>query len=113
MFVVGEMKVPRCQGRLRLLKSQIFRVEGHFRGAGYNDAAEGHRRRYGGGVVSHVGSRLLADLGERTTLIAELSTALAGLRKPRARHDPGRVLVDMSAGTMRSFLPVGARPPAA
>jgi len=47
-------------------------------------------------VVSHAGSRLLADVADRTTLTAELSEALAGLRKPRARHDPGRVLVDMA-----------------
>ena len=50
----------------------------------------------GEGVVSHAGSRLLADVADRTMLTAELSEALAGLRKPRARHDPGRVLVDMA-----------------
>src|SRR4051794_19951739 len=48
------------------------------------------------GVVSHAGSRLLADLADRTTLTGELSLALTELRKPRARHDPGRVLVDMA-----------------
>jgi hypothetical protein len=50
----------------------------------------------GAGVVSHAGSRLLADIADRTTLTAQLSEALSGLRKPRARHDPGRVLVDMA-----------------
>jgi hypothetical protein len=50
----------------------------------------------GTGVVSHCGSRLLADAANRTTLTGELSLALAELRKPRARHDPGRVLVDMA-----------------
>src|SRR4051794_41820547 len=50
----------------------------------------------GEGVVSHAGSRLLADVADRTTLTAQLAEALAGLRKPRARHDPGRVLVDMA-----------------
>ena len=50
----------------------------------------------GEGVVSHAGSRLLADVADRTMLTAELSEVLAGLRKPRARHDPGRVLVDMA-----------------
>jgi hypothetical protein len=50
----------------------------------------------GEGVVSHVGSRLLADVADRTTLTAQLSAALGGLGKPRARHDPGRVLVDMA-----------------
>jgi hypothetical protein len=50
----------------------------------------------GEGVVSHAGSRLLADVADRTTLTARLAESLAGLRKPRARHDPGRVLVDMA-----------------
>ncbi len=50
----------------------------------------------GKGVVSHAGSRLLADVADRTTLTAQLAEELVGLRKPRARHDPGRVLVDMA-----------------
>jgi hypothetical protein len=50
----------------------------------------------GAGVASHVGSRLLADVADRTTLTTELSQALSGLRKPRSRHDPGRVLVDLA-----------------
>ena len=50
----------------------------------------------GEGVVSHAGSRLLADVADRTTLTGQLCEVLVGLRKPRARHDPGRVLVDMA-----------------
>lgn len=50
----------------------------------------------GVGVVSHAGSRLVADVADRTTLTGEFSEALAVLRQPRARHDPGRVLVDMA-----------------
>ena len=50
----------------------------------------------GEGVVSHAGSRLLADVADRTTLTAALGEVLGGLRKARARHDPGRVLVDMA-----------------
>jgi hypothetical protein len=50
----------------------------------------------GRGVVSHAGSRLLADLADRTTLTAGLSAVLAGLGRPRAVHDPGRVLVDLA-----------------
>lgn len=50
----------------------------------------------GAGVVSHAGSRLLADVADRTTLTGELSQATDGLRPPRARHDPGRVLVDLA-----------------
>lgn len=45
--------------------------------------------------MSHAGSRLLADVADRTTLTGQLSEAL-DRRKPRARHDPGRVLVDMA-----------------
>jgi hypothetical protein len=47
-------------------------------------------------VISHVGSRLLADVADRTTLSGELAQALGGLRRPRTRHDPGRVVVDMA-----------------
>jgi hypothetical protein len=50
----------------------------------------------GRGVVSHAGSRLLADLAERTTLTGELSGGLGHLARPRAVHDPGRVLVDLA-----------------
>ena len=50
----------------------------------------------GTGVASHVGSRLLADVADWTTLTGELSDALAGLRRPRSRHDPARVLVDLA-----------------
>lgn len=50
----------------------------------------------GEGVVSHAGSRLLADVADRTTLTGELAEALAGLLKPRARQDPGRA--DSRAG---------------
>ena len=50
----------------------------------------------GRGVVSHAGSRLLADLADRSTLTRRVSAALAGLGRPRAVHDPGRVLVDLA-----------------
>jgi hypothetical protein len=50
----------------------------------------------GEGVVSHAGSRLLADIADRTTLTGQLAETLVGLRKPRARHDPGQILVDMA-----------------
>ena len=49
-----------------------------------------------GGVISHAGSRLLADLADRTTLTSELAEALAQLGRPRAVHEPGRVLVDLA-----------------
>ena len=47
-------------------------------------------------MVSHAGSRLLADLADATTLSGELSQALRGVRGPRPRHDPGGVLVDLA-----------------
>jgi len=50
----------------------------------------------GRGVVSHAGSRLLADLADVSTLTAQLGQVLAPLRRPRAVHDPGRVLVDLA-----------------
>ena len=50
----------------------------------------------GAGIVSHAGSRLLADLADSTTLTGEVSQVLAGLSRPRTRHDPGRVLVDLA-----------------
>jgi hypothetical protein len=50
----------------------------------------------GRGVVSHAGSRLLADLAGRTTLTGALTGALGHLTRPRAVHDPGRVLVDLA-----------------
>jgi Transposase DDE domain group 1 len=50
----------------------------------------------GAGVVSHVGSRLLAGMADRTGLTESLSDALAGLRERRSGHDPGRVLTDLA-----------------
>jgi hypothetical protein len=50
----------------------------------------------GAGVVSHVGSRLLAGLADRTGLTAAFSDALVGLRERRSGHDPGRVLTDLA-----------------
>ena len=50
----------------------------------------------GRGVVSHAGCRLLADLADRTTLTGRLSAVLARLGRPRAVHDPGRVLLDLA-----------------
>lgn len=56
----------------------------------------------GTGVVSHAGSRLLADLADQTTLTGELPLALAELHKPGARHDQGRVLVDVAVAVAAS-----------
>jgi Transposase DDE domain group 1 len=50
----------------------------------------------GRGVASHAGSRLLADLADRSGLTEALGDALAGLRSRRSGHDPGRVLVNVA-----------------
>jgi Transposase DDE domain group 1 len=50
----------------------------------------------GTGVVSHVGSRLLAGMADRTGLTEAFSGALAGMRERRSGHDPGRVLTDLA-----------------
>src|SRR5664279_1123791 len=50
----------------------------------------------GAGVVSHAGSRLLADLADRTTLTTQLSQVFAGRVRPQTLHDPGRVLTDLA-----------------
>src|SRR5512135_87981 len=50
----------------------------------------------GAGVVSHVGSRLLAELADRAGVTGRFAEALAGLRERRSGHDPGRVLVDLA-----------------
>jgi len=50
----------------------------------------------GSGVVSHAGSRLLAELADRAGVTGLFSAALAGLRERRSGHDPGRVLVDLA-----------------
>ncbi|MER7469055.1 IS1380 family transposase [Streptomyces sp. NPDC097981] len=53
-------------------------------------SADGH------GVVSHAGSRLLADLADATTLTSAFSDALHRLRPRGTGHDPGRVAVDLA-----------------
>ncbi len=50
----------------------------------------------GGGLVSHSGSRLLAELAERSGLETELSKVLAPMARRTRRHDPARVLVDLA-----------------
>lgn len=50
----------------------------------------------GRGVVSHAGTRLLADVAERSGLGGDLSVVLAPIVKRRRRHAPGDVLVDLA-----------------
>ncbi|MCC3773010.1 IS1380 family transposase [Streptomyces sp. UNOC14_S4] len=50
----------------------------------------------GRGVVSHAGSRLLADLAEATGLTRAFSGALRHLRPRGTGHDPGRIAADLA-----------------
>ncbi|MEU7171219.1 MULTISPECIES: IS1380 family transposase [Micromonospora] len=50
----------------------------------------------GRGVVGHASARLLADVAEVTGLTGAFGEALAGLRRRRGQHDPGRVAVDLA-----------------
>jgi hypothetical protein len=50
----------------------------------------------GRGVVSHAGSRLLADLADATGLTAAFIQMLRRLRPRGTGHDPGRIAVDLA-----------------
>ena len=50
----------------------------------------------GTGVVSHVGTRLLADVASATGLPAAFDDAASGRRRRRSVHLPGRVLTDVA-----------------
>jgi len=50
----------------------------------------------GAGVVSHAGSALLAQVADRVGLTESLSLGLAGIKRRRRGHDPGRVIRDLA-----------------
>lgn len=50
----------------------------------------------GEGLVSHAGSALLAGVADKTGLTTALSAGLAGTRRRRGGHDPGRVIRDLA-----------------
>jgi thioesterase domain-containing protein len=50
----------------------------------------------GRGVVSHAGSRLLADLADATGLTAAFTDTLRRRRPRGTGHDPGRIAVDVA-----------------
>ncbi|WP_329193635.1 IS1380 family transposase [Streptomyces sp. NBC_01435] len=50
----------------------------------------------GGAVVSQAGGVLLVETVRKTGLDTAISAALAPWRKPRAVHDPGKVLLDLA-----------------
>ncbi len=50
----------------------------------------------GTGLVPHAGSRLLAEMADRTGLTHAMSEVLADRLAPQTAHDPGRVLVNLA-----------------
>ncbi len=70
-------------------ESTTFRVN-------FNDRRRVMVRADGEGLVGQAGSRLLAELAERSGLEAELSRALAPLAKRVRHHAPVPVLVDLA-----------------
>lgn len=50
----------------------------------------------GVGVVSQAGAVMLVETARATGLDRELSQALGGWRRPVARHDPGKVVLDLA-----------------
>ncbi|MBD8057328.1 IS1380 family transposase [Rhodococcus ruber] len=50
----------------------------------------------GTGLVSHAGAILLLRTAEKTGLATALTTELAPYRKPLARHDPGKIVLDLA-----------------
>ena len=52
----------------------------------------------GNGTVSQAGAVLLVETVRKCGLDTAISTALAPWRKPRAVHDPGRILLDVALG---------------
>jgi Transposase DDE domain group 1 len=50
----------------------------------------------GSGVVSQAGGLLLVDAARASGLDVGLSEALAPWRKPLARHDPAKIVVDLA-----------------
>ena len=50
----------------------------------------------GAGLVSHAGSALVAQVADQLSLTRALSLGLAGLKRRRRGHDPGRVIRDLA-----------------
>jgi hypothetical protein len=79
-----------------LLRSQIREPRGTFKVKATRTRPAVEVSADGDGVVSHVGSRLLADLADRTTVTVGLSAVFGGRAAPQIAHDPGRVLTDLA-----------------
>jgi len=50
----------------------------------------------GAGVVSQAGAVVLLETARATGLDRELSRSLSRWRRPSARHDPGKVVLDLA-----------------
>jgi hypothetical protein len=50
----------------------------------------------GESLVSHAGGTLLVETARRSGLAAELSAGLGRWRRPAARHDPGKIVLDLA-----------------
>jgi hypothetical protein len=88
--------VPFLYGILSLSKTRIAEQEGTFHVYVTRTRPPVEVSADGAGVVSHAGSRLLADLADQTTLTAQLSAVFAGRTALQTAHDPGRVLTDLA-----------------
>ena len=58
-------------------------------------------------LVSSAGAALLIETARVSGLAGALSTVLKGWRRPRAAHDPGKVLLDVAIALGLSDLAVG------
>jgi Transposase DDE domain group 1 len=86
--------VPCLYGILSLLTAHELEQEGTFHVHATRPRVDVSAD--GAGVVSHAGSRLIADLADQTTLTAQLSAVFAHRTVPQTAHDPGRVLTDLA-----------------
>src|SRR3954447_1124151 len=92
----GPRERPPEQRFFGLLTVEKRAREDHLEGAARWPLFHGrcHGGRSGGGVAR--GSVLLAEVAEKAGLTRALSRELAGLRRRRGGHDPGRVIGDLA-----------------
>jgi hypothetical protein len=82
-------------GDSELLEGSDFRTRRHFPRARYSYSC-GCRGVCGRCRCRVAGARLLADVADRTTLIARLAEVFAARTARQTVHDLGRVLVDVA-----------------
>jgi hypothetical protein len=91
--------MPCYQGETWLAEGPDRQVEKHFRGCRLQRPDRRSPQPLTVRVWCRTRARGCSQISHPTTLTAQLAEALAGMRKPRARHDPGRVLVEMAFAT--------------